>query len=137
MNCHRTNHNVETSIVKRKGDFFHAVSKVITQHIKVQRPMRYSCHISGETKLKIIDCFKYNDMQNMFKNKGLKPIEKQVVIKPKVSNTSIHIVDVNMAITRSKTIEEQVFKDTKPIKKKFDDDWEEEHRLQQYFVKTI
>jgi hypothetical protein len=73
----------------------------------------------------------------MFKNKGLKPIEKQVVIKPKVSNTSIHIVDVNMAITRSKTIEEQVFKDTKPIKKKFDDDWEEEHRLQQYFVKTI
>jgi hypothetical protein len=62
MNCHRTNHNVETSIVKRKGDFFHAVSKVITQHIKVQRPMRYSCHICGDIGHKIIECPKYNDM---------------------------------------------------------------------------
>jgi hypothetical protein len=45
---------------------------------------------------------------------------------PKVSNPSIHMVDVNMAITRSKVIKEHVFKDRKPIKKKFVVDWEEE-----------
>jgi hypothetical protein len=41
------------------------------------------------------------------------------VVKPKVSNPLVHMVDVNMAITRSKVIEEHVFKDRKPIKKKF------------------
>ncbi len=40
-------------------------------------PMKYSCHICGDTRHKIIDCPKYNDMQNMFKNKGVKPIGKQ------------------------------------------------------------
>jgi hypothetical protein len=34
-----------------------------------------------------------------------------------------------MAITRSKVIEEHVFKDKKLIKKKFALDWEEEQRL--------
>ncbi len=41
------------------------------------------------------------------------------MVKPKVSNPLVHMVDVNMAITRSKVIEEHVFKDRKPIKKKF------------------
>jgi hypothetical protein len=48
-NCHRTNHNVETCRVKRKEDLVLAVFKVTTQHIKVQKPMRYSCHICGDT----------------------------------------------------------------------------------------
>jgi hypothetical protein len=65
----------------------------------------------------------------MFKNKGMKPIEKQVLVKPKVSNPSVHMVDVNMAITRNKVIEEHVFKVKKPIKKKYVADWEEEQRL--------
>jgi hypothetical protein len=47
----------------------------------------------------------------MFKNKGVKSIEKQVVVEPKVSNPSIHMMDVNMAITRSKVTEKHVFKD--------------------------
>ncbi len=67
--------------------------------------MKYSCHICGDTRHKIIDCPKYNDTKNMFKNKGAKPTEKQVVVEPKVSNPSIHMVDVNMAITRGKVIE--------------------------------
>jgi hypothetical protein len=50
-------------------------------------------------------------MENMFKNKGVKTIEKPFVMEPKVANPSIHIVDVNMAITKIKVIEEQVFKD--------------------------
>jgi len=59
------------------------------------------------------------------------------VVKPKVSNPSIHMVDVNMAITKSKVIEEQVFKDKELIKKKSAADWEEEQKLQQSFIKTI
>jgi hypothetical protein len=29
-------------------------------------------------------------MQNMFKNKGMKPTKKQALVEPKVSNLSIH-----------------------------------------------
>jgi hypothetical protein len=42
----------------------------------------------------------------MFKNKRVKIIEKQAMVEPKVSNLSVHMVDVNMAITRSKVTEE-------------------------------
>jgi hypothetical protein len=45
-------------------------------------------------------------MHNIFKNKKMKPTNKQVVVEPKVSNPSIHMVDVNMAITKSKVIKE-------------------------------
>jgi len=41
----------------------------------------------------------------------MKPTEKQAVVEFKVSNPSIHMVDVNMAITRSKVTKEQMFKD--------------------------
>ncbi len=92
--------------------------------------MKYYCHICGDIGHKIIDFPKFSDMKNMFKNKIMKPIEKQVMVEPKVSNPSLHMVDVNMAITKNKVIEEHVFKDKKPIKKKFDANLEEEHRLQ-------
>ncbi len=68
--------------------------------------MRYSCHICSDTGHKIIDCPKYNDMKNMFKNKRMKNIIKQIVVEPKVVNISVHIVDVNMAIIISKVTEE-------------------------------
>jgi hypothetical protein len=64
----------------------------------------------------------------MFKYKGMNTTNKQVVVEPKVSNLLVHMVDVNMAITRSKVIEEHVFKDREPIKKKYVPDWEEEQR---------
>jgi hypothetical protein len=73
----------------------------------------------------------------MFKNKGVKPTENtRLLVEHKVSNPSIHMVDVNMAITRSKVTEEHVFKDREPIKFFFAANWEEKQRLQQYFVKT-
>jgi hypothetical protein len=128
-NCHKINHNVETCRIKRKEDPIPTISDVITQQIKVQRHVRFSCHICGDTRHKIIDSPKYNDMKNMFKNKRVKPTNKQVVVEPKVSKPSIHMVDVNMAITGSKVIEEHVFKDRKPINKKFATNWEEEQRL--------
>jgi hypothetical protein len=55
-NCHVTNHSVKTCKVKRKENFVPKVSKVTTQQIKVQRPVRYSYHISGDTGHKIINC---------------------------------------------------------------------------------
>ncbi len=38
--------------------------------------MKYPCHFYGDTRHKIIDCPKYNDMYNMFNNKGMKTAEK-------------------------------------------------------------
>jgi hypothetical protein len=37
----------------------------------------------------------------MFKNKTMKPTNKQVVVEPKVSNPSVHMLDVNMATTKT------------------------------------
>jgi hypothetical protein len=48
------------------------------------------------------------------------------VVEPKVSNPLVHMMDVNMAITRSKVIKKHVFKEKKPIKKNSIVDWEEE-----------
>jgi hypothetical protein len=80
---HMTNHNVETCRIKRKEDLVPIVFEVTTQHIKVQTFVRYSCHICGNTKHKFIESPKYINMK--IKNKGTKPIDKQVVVEPKVS----------------------------------------------------
>jgi hypothetical protein len=39
------------------------------------------------------------------------------VVKPKVSNPLVHVVDMNMAITKSKVTKEHVFKDKKQSKR--------------------
>jgi hypothetical protein len=62
MNCHKTNHNVETYRVKRKEDPIPTIFEVITQQIKVHRPIKYSYHICGDIGHKIIDCLKYSDV---------------------------------------------------------------------------
>jgi hypothetical protein len=62
INYHRKNHNVETCRVKIKEDLVPIVSEVIIQQIKVQRHVKYSYHICGDTRHKIIDCPKYSDM---------------------------------------------------------------------------
>jgi hypothetical protein len=55
VNCHQTNHNVEIYKVKRKEDPNPIVFEVTTQQIKIQRLVRYSYHICGDTRYKIID----------------------------------------------------------------------------------
>jgi hypothetical protein len=52
---HMINHNVESFKIKRKEDFVPIVFEVITQQIKVQIPVRYSCHICGDIRHKVID----------------------------------------------------------------------------------
>jgi hypothetical protein len=61
-NYHKTNHNVETCKVKRKEKSILINSKVTTHQIKVQRPMKYYCHICNETGHRITDCLKFNGM---------------------------------------------------------------------------
>ncbi len=56
-----------------------------------------------------MNCLKFNDMQNMFKKKGMKTSKKPYVVEPKVANPSVHVVDVDIVITRSKIIEQQNF----------------------------
>jgi hypothetical protein len=109
------NHNVETSRVKTKGKFCFYILYYSTD----QKPMRYFGHICGDTRHKFIYCFKYNDMHNMFKYKGMNITNKQVMVEPNVSNPLVHMVDVNMAIARSKVTKEHVIKDREPIKKKY------------------
>jgi hypothetical protein len=41
----------------------------------------------------------------MFKNKGVKTVEKPFVVEPKVVNSLVHMVDVNMVITNNKVTE--------------------------------
>jgi hypothetical protein len=41
----------------------------------------------------------------MFKNKGVKTVEKPSVVEPKVVNSLVHMVDVNMVITNNKVTE--------------------------------
>jgi hypothetical protein len=45
-----------------------------------------------------------------------------IVVECKVSNPLVHMLDANMAITKSKVIEEHVFKDRELINKKSDVD---------------
>jgi hypothetical protein len=61
-NYYKTNHNVETYKVKIKEYLVLIVFEVTIQQIKIQRPMRYSYRICGDTWHKMIDYPKYNDM---------------------------------------------------------------------------
>jgi hypothetical protein len=61
------------------------------------------------------------------RTKGMKIINKPFVVEPKVHIVPlVHIMDVNIAITKRKVIKKQLFKDKEPIKKKFVVGWEEE-----------
>jgi hypothetical protein len=50
--------------------------------------MRCSYHIYGETGHKIIDCLKFNDMHNMFKNKGVNTTNKPSLVEPSIQSFS-------------------------------------------------
>jgi hypothetical protein len=63
-------------------------------------------------------CPQFGEMPNMFKDKGVKTVNEQYIVENKTTNVSVHIVDVNMAITKSKANEAQVFTKRKPTKKK-------------------
>jgi hypothetical protein len=54
---------------QKEGRPCSCIFEVTTQQIKVQRVVRYCCHICGDIGHKITNSPMYNDMQNMFNNK--------------------------------------------------------------------
>jgi hypothetical protein len=73
----------------------------------------------------MIDCPKFAKMQIMFHGKSMIIVEVQHVAKTQTIIANVNVVDVNVT-TRSKAIEEQVFKDRKARKAKNSVDWEKE-----------
>jgi hypothetical protein len=64
---------------------------------------------------------KFVEMQKMFHGKYVAIAEVQPIIKTQTITADVKVVDVNVNVnvtTRSKLIEEQVFKDKKPRKAK-------------------
>jgi hypothetical protein len=53
----------------------------------------------------------------MFHGKAMTIVEVQPIVKAQTTTTNVNVVDVNV-ITRSKAIEEQVYKDREPRKAK-------------------
>jgi hypothetical protein len=58
----------------------------------------------------MIDCPKFVEMQKLFLGKFVAIVEVQLVVETQIITTDVNVVNVNVT-TRSKVIEEQVFKD--------------------------
>jgi len=84
----------------------------------------------------MIDCPKFTKMQKMFCGKYVTIVEIQPVAERQIVTIFVNVVDVNVT-TRSKAIEEQVFKDRKPRKAKSAVHWEEKKWLKKSMVETI
>jgi hypothetical protein len=65
----------------------------------------------------MINCPKFAEMKKMFHGKFVTITKVQLVTKTQIVITDVNVVDVNIT-TKSKLIEEQVFKDKEPRKAK-------------------
>ncbi len=82
-----------------------------TQHKKKpQKTSLYACHIYGLNGHKMIDYPKFIEMQKMFHGKFVTVAKVQPIGETQIVTVDVNVVDVNVT-TRSKVIEEQVFKD--------------------------
>jgi hypothetical protein len=68
-----------------------------------------------------MNCPRFGEMQNMWKDKGGQTIKSKPVDEIKVIISLVNMVDVNVT-THSKASEEQVFKNLKPKNNKFTTD---------------
>ncbi len=105
-----------------------ATTKVAQPSQKVEKTSSYACHICGLNGHKMTNCPKFVEMQKMFHGKYVTIAEVQPIVETQIVITYVNVVDVNVT-TRSKVIEEQVFKDREPRKVKNDTDWEKEEWL--------
>jgi phosphopantothenate synthetase len=85
---------------------------------------------------KMTDCLKFVEMQKIFHGKYVAVAKVQPIVETQTITTNVNVVDVNV-ITRSKVIEEHVFKDREPREAKSVVDWEKEKRLKKSMVETI
>jgi len=110
------------------------VIKATAQVGKPPRLLNYPCRIYGIVGHKLMNYPRFGEMQNMFKDKG--STKSKPVVEVKMVTASINMVDVNVT-TRSKTSEEQMFKDREPRKNKFATNWEVKKKWKRSMVKTI
>ncbi len=82
---------------------------------KPQKTSSYTCHMCGLNGHKMIDYPKYDEMYKMFHGKYVTITKVQPVVETQIVTTNVNVVDVNVT-TRSKSIEEHVFKDREPRK---------------------
>jgi hypothetical protein len=107
-----------------------------TTKSKQQRTSSYACHIFGLNRHKMIDCPKFTEMQKLFHGKSMVVIKVQPIVETQIITANVNVVDVNVT-TRSKTSEEQLFKDREPRKAKSVANLEKEKRLKKSMVETI
>jgi hypothetical protein len=74
-------------------------------------------------------------MLKMFQGKNASSLRGKAIIKVKTTTTYVNVIDINVA-TRSKIIEDHVFKEKEPRKNKSTVDWKDE-KLKKITVKTI
>jgi hypothetical protein len=84
---------------------------------KPQKTSSYACRIYGLNGHKMISCPKFVEMLKMFHGKSMTIVEVQLVVEIEIVTTNVNVVDVDVII-RSKVIEEQIFKNSKPKKSK-------------------
>jgi hypothetical protein len=89
-----------------------ATTKVAQPSQKKQKTPSYACHICGLNGHKMIDCLKFAEMWKMFHGKFVTIIEVQPIVETQTIITIVNVVDVSVT-TRSRVIEEQLFKDRK------------------------
>jgi hypothetical protein len=77
---------------------------------KPQKIFSYACCIYGLNEHKMTNCPKFNETQKMFHGKFVTITEVQPIVTTQTINTNVKVVDFNVT-TRSKTIEERVFRD--------------------------
>ncbi len=117
INCHCANHNVETYRSKKEEPIV-AINKPTTHASKPLKLLNYPYHIYGIVGHKFTNYLRFDEMQNILKDKGDQFIESKPVADIKTIITLIDMVDVNVT-TCSKTNEKQMFKDRKPRKNQF------------------
>ncbi len=127
--------NLETCRNEKENTTVIAI-EVTQQSQKPQKISSYACHICGLNGHKMTDCPKFIEMQKMFCGKYVTIVEIQPVAKRQIVIIFVNVVDVNVT-TRSKAIEEQVFKDRELRKTKNAVHWERKKWLKKSMVETI
>jgi len=89
---------VETCKSKKKEEPNVAFVEATTQASKPPRSLNYPCHICKIVSHKLMNCRRFGEMQNMFKDKGGQTTKTKPTIKVKVVITSINMVGVNVII---------------------------------------
>ncbi len=103
INCHYTNHNVESCKNKKEEPTIVTI-EVTSQVGKPLGLLKYPCHICGIVGHKLMNYPRFGEMQNMFKDKGGQSTKFKPTSKVKRVTTSVNMVDVNVTI-HSKTSE--------------------------------